>query len=573
MRINLRINFDKIEELATKSDDYAKSLEEVKSAVSKFHQVVEKNKGLAADELKDKPNEINKKIEKLIGGLESMSGLLKEFDGEMTGIIRPLNEGNDMYLPTFATKNKVKNLQQQLEAFSSIALNYKIPKLGVPDTAQGTHTNSMDTSNPIDMDKYNEVKNKLARMEQVYEKVKSVSKSLYSEYEQELENIYKKVDDFENTDDEYENKAESIYESYLDLEWWQTTTAKVIFGVVGTVAAIALIVVGAPVIAAGLAAVGLSATAAATVAGVTVVVAKGALIGALASGAIDTTMAVYKKEDIDSAFGDGLSKGLITGAITSGVGEAAPVLVSKGGALISRGTNYISRVAPNATNTIVQFATNTSQRLATSASSVSTSAYNFASRISPNMANKAAQLGSKAVAKGAEVLSNPTAIAEGAVEMGGDILGDGAAAYYLGNDFDLSDSVYKSATGKVIESGTDGMVKAVDEQIERINLSRGNEQIKKVSRFLNRSANAIVEDESKNAAIDFKNSLDNMFETGEGSISDNFDHSVIIEDKEKLAESALSGNKKDPKSILQNRVEKVIDYIENSFENRRNRNM
>ena len=31
-----------------------------------------------------------------------------------------------------------------------------------------------------------------------------------------------------------------------------------------------------------------------------------------------------------------------------------------------------------------------------------------------------------------------------------------------------------------------------------------------------------------------KNSLDNMFETGEGSISDNFDHSVIIEDKEKL---------------------------------------
>ena len=45
-----------------------------------------------------------------------------------------------------------------------------------------------------------------------------------------------------------------------------------------------------------------------------------------------------------------------------------------------------------------------------------------------------------------------------------------------------------------------------------------------------------------------------------------------IEDKEKLAESALSGNKKDPTSIIEKRVEKVMDYLENSFENRRNRN-
>ena len=568
MRINLRINFGKIEELADKSTDYAKSLDEMKSAVDKFHQVVNNNKGLAADELKNKPSEINEKIEKLIGGLESMSGLLKQFGGEMTGIIKPLNEGSDMYLPTFATKNKVKNLQKQLENFANVASGCSIPKLGAVDTAKSSNTNAADSSNDFDMNQYNEVKAKLARMEEVAEKIETVAKSLQSSYEQELENIYKKVDDFENTDDEYENKAESVYESYLDLKPWQTTTAKVIFGVVGTAAAIGLVVLGAPIIAAGLATLGLSATAATAVAGVIVVVAKGALVGAVATGAIDTAMAVYRKEDIDSAFGNGLSEGLITGAISSGVGYAAPTLVSKGGTLISRGTNYVSRVAPNATNTAIQFASSASGKLTQAASSASSTAYNFASRISPRLANTAARYGSKVVAKGAEILSNPAVIAEGAVGMGGDILGDGVAAKYLGNDFDLSDSVYESATGKVFDAGRDKVVDSIDKHvIDKINAPHANEQIKNASKQISRGVTSVANDEVKNVANDLKESVDTTLEKGEGSVIDNYEHDNILKDKEKLEDSAS----KVPKSFIEDKAEKVMDYIENSFAHRRTR--
>lgn len=531
MRINLRINFGKIKELADSSKSYASSLESLHSAFEKFVSVVEKNKGLAADALKDSPTDISGKMNKLGSGLEIMSNVLNEFDTTMTGIIEPSSKEADMYIETFNAKRDIHNLREKLEGYASVSSGYKVPtfKTTVKESEISAEDAQKYAANQEEADQI------LRKVESLTETYKQVMKSLSDNYVDDLQKIYDKIEKFENTDDEFENKGESLYEGWLDLSWSQTTTGKIFWAAVGIAVCIGIIV-GAPFIAAGAAAIGLSAGTAAMITTVVVGAAKGALIAAVATGGIDTTMAVINQEDIDSAASTGLCKGIVTGAVTGGVTAAAPYIVQAGSSAISKTVSVASKYAPGATEKVATIG--------------SKALWNMG-KVAPNTTMK--------------LIDHGDEVAVSAIKFVGEVASDKAGTMVTGKEFNLKKSIAGAVTGQFIDSKADGIIDKLDDSIDKSKLSR---PIQQGMSFGYKGGTNVLGEEAKGFSEAFIDNAIDVMESGEGSIFD-FDYETDLTEPGKVMENTLSGNGVDGKSLMKRGTEKVLEFVENGFRNTR----
>ena len=534
MRINLRINFGKIKQLSTASTNYSSSLKSLHTALEKFVGVVDSNKGLAADELKDKPADISNQINKLASGLEVLAKVLNEFDSTMTGIISPVSDGSDMYIETFSAKNAIKNLSEHLEGNAILSKSYNVPTFSTSDL--GSEATPEDIANGAANKA--EAEQIIRKMESITEHYAQVMSSLSGNYAEDLKKIHDKIEKFENTDDEFENKGESLYEGWLDLKWCQTTGAKILFAAAGVAICIGIIV-GAPLIAAGAAAVGLSAGAATAVTTIAVGAAKGALIAAAATGGIDTTMAIINQKDIDSAASTGLCEGLITGSITGGVAAAAPYIVQAGGAALSKTASVASKYAPQ-----------TSAKVASYGSKAVKSVTNVTSKVAPKTTKK--------------VLEHGDEVAIGAIEFAGDIVADKTAADALGKDFNLA----KSVAGATADQYIDGVK---DKVLDKLNIETENmgftDAMRRNLDVVYKGGTNIISDEAKNVSKTFINNAIDVVQTGEGSIFEP-GYEAKMDDPSKAIESALKGNKVDGKNLFKRSAKGILDHIENGLQNR-----
>ncbi|MBE5934407.1 MAG: hypothetical protein E7262_01270 [Lachnospiraceae bacterium] len=541
MRVNLKINFGKIEELADKSTQYASSLSELHEALNTFKAVVDSNKGLTAEELKTRPADLSTQINKLASGLELMSGVLKEFDSAMTGIIKPTSDGADMIIETWAAKRELKSLGTALETLKSSASGKSLPQISnsMPDKASADADAAQEIANA--QANYEEAQQIKLKVEQIFETYQQVTSSLADTYIDVLNDLYTKVENFENTDDDFENKGESIYEDWQDLKWHQTTTGKLVFAAIGIAVCIAAICIAAPIVA-GAAAAGTTATVAAGV----VTVAKGALCAAAATSGIQTGLAIYNKEDIDSAAGEGLCEGLIVGGVSAGIGVAAPYITQVGSKVFGKTVQVASQYAPNATAKAVQYG---SKMASATTKTVSKTANKYA----PKLTKK--------------ILDNKAMLSEHGVKVLGEVSGDKVASMYLGKEYEVVKSTGKAVAEEtvdiVIEKKTKGLSKLIDDS----NII-GTMQ-KKMKTGLEAGMNVIGE-EIKQASTDTIDSIDTAFAV-EQEDDKGFKYDTTFDEPVKLVENALAASKKDPKELIKTGTEKVIDYFQDSLVRRTGR--
>lgn len=311
-RHNLKLNYSELEKLANSCLNLGSSLDEIKSTVKNMEKTIQSCKGQAVSRITGDGDEIVESIDKLKTGLDKFATETNNFVSDMSGIIN-CQGGGMLQVNSWDCNFNLRQMVSDLLDFNSYAQSSR------KNVSYATGAVSMAMFPQEEVEKISQIN---ASLENVVELMKLAARDLLK-YEDDFQKFKKTISDFENKDDDYRNSMQNIYYDVADIDWLHKTSTKIIIAV-AVIAAAAALIIFAPAIA-GLASVGgvIGTIATAASSATAVGIATEIVTVGIGTGVISAGVSVLTGDDVEDAFGSGLMDGVISGAISGGVGAIA----------------------------------------------------------------------------------------------------------------------------------------------------------------------------------------------------------------------------------------------------------
>lgn len=308
---DLKINFGTIQEIANSASNLSNNIDSIKSSLNSMNGIVNSCEGDAASALQEKGPKIIESLDKLQQGLTGMSSTFNDYVDSMCGIISYGDGGINsiVHVNTDQARRKLNSLIDVINSFENFAKGVQ-PSVTMSNMYSPLVDDAQRTAAMQCNSKLSDIKDLM-----------ETAASGIAVFETDFENARKLIQDFENMDDDFKKKIKEVYYDFADIEWYQTTSFKLIAGAIIITAAAAFVIF----VPAGGAAVAFA-----------VGVAKNVVAVGVLNTAVEATAAAISGEDMADAVATGLFEGCIEGALV-GVGTEA--------ATLAKGTKYAAALA------------------------------------------------------------------------------------------------------------------------------------------------------------------------------------------------------------------------------------
>ena len=203
---DIKVNYGELKRLLYQLNRYRKALVQMGESVVKIQNTLKRNKGFVITSLVEQSAEIEKEIKGIKGEVDSIYNIMNHYVIDMTRIIAPVRESKMMQVDRndiYWNKQAINGL---CDSVSSIPR--RISTYGDCDFI------------PFDEDE--EERERRRRNDEKLSQIQSLlyhSSKLFGVYKEQMNELYKVIQKYENMDDTYSNKAK-------DLKWDNTSFAE-----------------------------------------------------------------------------------------------------------------------------------------------------------------------------------------------------------------------------------------------------------------------------------------------------------------------------------------------------------
>ena len=200
MKVDLKINYLELENIAENVGKYKKAIEDINDAIENLDKVIQKQKSKSTKKLESKISNKKTKRSDLIDELDDIQKIIKDYCEDMRNLVNCKSEGTITRVDQFDIQFNIWQIAGDLTTF-----------IGQMTEAP------VEPPTPISVGPSNE--NNQRKMKANYNKLLSFHRShivptyrLVDDYIDRLHKIYdKNIAPYENLDDDYESKMASIY--------------------------------------------------------------------------------------------------------------------------------------------------------------------------------------------------------------------------------------------------------------------------------------------------------------------------------------------------------------------------
>ncbi|WP_051604925.1 hypothetical protein [Lachnobacterium bovis] len=200
MKVDLKINYLELENIAENVGKYKKAIEDINDAIENLDKVIQKQKSKSTKKLESKISNKKTKRSDLIDELDDIQKIIKDYCEDMRNLVNCKSEGTITRVDQFDIQFNIWQIAGDLTTF-----------IGQMTMAP------VEPPTPISVGPSNE--NNQRKMKANYNKLLSFHRShivptyrLVDDYIDRLNKIYdKNIAPYENLDDDYESKMASIY--------------------------------------------------------------------------------------------------------------------------------------------------------------------------------------------------------------------------------------------------------------------------------------------------------------------------------------------------------------------------
>ena len=200
MKVDLKINYLELENIAENVGKYKKAIEDINDAIENLDKVIQKQKSKSTKKLESKISNKKTKRSDLIDELDDIQKIIKDYCEDMRNLVNCKSEGTITRVDQFDIQFNIWQIAGDLTTF-----------IGQMTMAP------VEPPTPISVGPSNE--NNQRKMKANYNKLLSFHRShivptyrLVDDYIDRLHKIYdKNIAPYENLDDDYESKMASIY--------------------------------------------------------------------------------------------------------------------------------------------------------------------------------------------------------------------------------------------------------------------------------------------------------------------------------------------------------------------------
>lgn len=206
MKRDIKVNYGVLQSIVQTLQQYKTALENMDSTLQRINKKLEnENDGDAVNALKSKHSEIKSQIDSCHDEVSDLHNIFTNYINDMTAIIRPVNYDNMMRV----SRN---DIYWNMESIFSAALNVAMTR------SNAAVFRSIPSPFASDEEKEAERRNG-DKLSSIYNDIINYSKKL-SDSVSDMQNLYdKKVIPYENMDDTYKGKADSLYSKYTN--FWE----------------------------------------------------------------------------------------------------------------------------------------------------------------------------------------------------------------------------------------------------------------------------------------------------------------------------------------------------------------
>ncbi|MEA4923568.1 MAG: hypothetical protein VB031_09520 [Eubacteriaceae bacterium] len=205
---NIRVNFGELFEIGRQFYKYGQALNQMESALENAEKLLAENRGLAAKAIMVDTSSMKEKIRKCKKEVSDVQNIIKDYVGDMEEILHPKNENAEMLVDRVdicANIYSMKNVSDQLNFTTMTGAG-----CGMTGGLSGGGPAADSMVDP------GEAAAMAANAEKLSDFLAEAAKTRLrlEDKGRDLDDIYNKVKQFENKDDDYGLRAGQLYDKY-----------------------------------------------------------------------------------------------------------------------------------------------------------------------------------------------------------------------------------------------------------------------------------------------------------------------------------------------------------------------